>query len=122
MVRVLAVQVFKVPLHEAHLAKRLQHRFKVAVVLNAAEGLELGEGLGLALSHFQRKVKAVVRDLFSVAPLGVLKAAVDAPVFRGFGGHLLKTEKDLLSVGDDFTELEYFFVSGHRRYLSFSVE
>ncbi len=118
VVGVLAVQILKVPLHQAGLAQGLQHRGQVLVVI-AAQLFELGEGLGLALAHLQRQVQAVVGYLFAVPPLGVLHAAVDAPVFGGVGGHLLQAQQDLLAVRDDLAQLEDLFVAGHLRHISF---
>ena len=100
VVGVLAVQVLKVPLDEAGLAQGLQHQLQ-PVVLPAGQGLELGEGLGLALAHLQCQIQAVVGHGLAVAALGVLEAAVDAPILGGLGGHLLQAQENLLAVGDD---------------------
>ena len=114
VVRVFAVQVLEMPFHQARLTQRLQNRFQVRVVLDAAQRLDLRKCLGLALSELQRNVQAVVRHFFPVAPLGILQAAVDAPVFRRLGRDLLKAQQDFLPVRDDLSQFCDFFVSCHR--------
>ena len=123
VVGILAVQILKVPLDQAGLAQGLQRDLQTGIVITA-ELFQLLKGLGLALAHQQGNVQAVVRHGLAVAPLGILQSAVDAPVLRRFGRHLLQTEEDLLAVGDDLPQLKDLLVSRHffcHKQLSFFI-